>query len=290
MATTLDQITDEFYNIVAEPNTSNVFPLAWVQNLANTVQREICRSWRFPFIRTKMLFNTGVDTTADGAIATTDVTIDVGATTGFESSGAAFIENDIVNYTGTTSTSLTGVTNIDIAHVTGSDVEFLKALPSDYSHLPDLFVKVGNNSPLREFHYVLDDLYEVTDIRKKYTFVTDKNSVQYIRMANQTSSQIAVFNYYKIPATMTSSVDATIPDEFALSVLPRVMAGVAKIIRDDDVDNIGSIIKQIGESEILEMKRYYSMREGAEGMRLRSKYKSRPWYSNKYGNRRYNYR
>ena len=49
-------------------------------------------------------------TTLDGALTDSATTITVASTTGFDSSGTIFIENEQITYTGTTSTTFTGAT------------------------------------------------------------------------------------------------------------------------------------------------------------------------------------
>ena len=72
---------------------------------------------------------------SDG-IATTDTTITVDTTTGADSAGAAVVwDNNISDpffYTGKTSTTFTGVTNIGFAHEDNDAVQFVYALPSNF--------------------------------------------------------------------------------------------------------------------------------------------------------------
>ena len=49
-------------------------------------------------------------TTLDGALTDSATTVTVASTTGFDSSGTIFIENEQITYTGTTSTTFTGAT------------------------------------------------------------------------------------------------------------------------------------------------------------------------------------
>lgn len=281
MATTLLQITDEFYSIVGQEADDGsgknvVYDLTFVENLANTVQQEILREWRFPFMRTKLQFNTGIDTTLTAALATTDTTLSVGATASFETAGAVWIQNDIVDYTGKTSTTLTGATNIDIDHTSGTDVEFLKAFPTDFSHNPELFVGRSGTSKMLPYLNIPEDDFDFSLTRRRWSRVIDKNGDDFIRINNTSNSDIAVFWYYRTPPTMTSSVDASIPDEFAKQVIARKMAGTAMLLRDDNPDNLGSQILEKAEQEIQRMRRFYAMQLGADSIRFRTKYKSEP--------------
>ncbi len=294
MSTSLEQITNEFYSIVgqeADDGTGKnvVYDLTFVQNLANTVQQEICRAWRFPFARKKMMFNTGVNTTNTNAIDTSDTTMVLGAVTGFGTSGAVLIQNDVINYTGISTLTLTGVSNIDIDHTSARDVEFLKAFPTDFGHNPELSVSRTSDSRMRQYHNIPEDEFDWSIRRERWSRVIDTEGNDYIRINNVITggnSEIAVFKYYKVPATMTSEVDATIPDQFALQVIPRTMAGVAQIIRDDNPDDLGRVVLQVGNDDIQKMQRFYAMQLGIDSVRFRTKYSSRPPRSG-HRNRRY---
>lgn len=63
-----------------------------------------------------------VNNVLNGAIATGAGTITVNSTTGFATSGSIFIEGDIIDYTGVTATTFTGVTGVDTGHASSSKV------------------------------------------------------------------------------------------------------------------------------------------------------------------------
>jgi hypothetical protein len=280
MATTLEQITTEFYNIVnATPDNGSgkntVYTLDFVQNLANTVQRDVCLAWDFPFTRKKSLTTTAFETTASNAIAISDIIITIPSTSSFAVSGALWIEHDIVNYTGKTTTTFTGVTNIDVAHNEGSIIEPLYAMPTDFAENMSVWVGATSNSKLKEYRYIPYDEFDKSSQTLVWTIVVDKTGVEYIRVNNPSNTEIISFEYNKFPATMTDVINATIPDQFALSVIPRIMAGTAMIIRDDNPDDLGRIISQVGEKDRMRMKNYYSSRMGILSVPFVSKYKPR---------------
>jgi hypothetical protein len=274
MATTLEQIKDEFYDLVGSNSTSTVYPESWVENLANIVQGEICRAWKWSFLKKKHLFNTVIDNALNGGIATTDTTITLDDASGFDSSSSVWIDQDIVAYTGTTATTLTGVTGIDIAHSDGTKVEQLYSMPSDYSHRPTLNIFQSGQTPIT-YTFVDDFDFDTSDISYRWTIINDNNGNKFIRIKNPSNQQIGVFHYYKKASTMTDSVNATIPDEFALSVISRTMAGVAQVIRGDNIDNIGNLVTQIANKDIIKMKRYYGMRNTPEIQTTKLAYGSR---------------
>jgi hypothetical protein len=63
-----------------------------------------------------------VNTSVTTDFTTADTTIDVGSTTGFPTSGNLSINKDQISYTGTTATSFTGVTGINVDHYVGERV------------------------------------------------------------------------------------------------------------------------------------------------------------------------
>lgn len=77
---------------------------------------------------------TAVDNTA--GVLTTDVSITVDSTSGFDSAGAAVIWTndmpDVFFYTGTTATTFTGVTGLAFSHADNDAIQPLYALPSNF--------------------------------------------------------------------------------------------------------------------------------------------------------------
>ena len=78
-------------------------------------------------------------TDLDGAVATTDTTVDVTSATDLDSSGAIVVYDggmpDTIEYTGVSTNQLTGVTGIGFAHSDADQVVKLYALPSDFDDL-----------------------------------------------------------------------------------------------------------------------------------------------------------
>ena len=72
-------------------------------------------------------FHYDYSTTLNGAISNTDTTIVVVSTTGFSTTGAIIIENELITYTGITATSFTGCTrgaagSANVSHTSGTAV------------------------------------------------------------------------------------------------------------------------------------------------------------------------
>lgn len=275
----LADIKTEFYAIVNQPATSTVYPSSasggtYVENLANDVQDELARSWKWDFLNKKTLFTLADTTNLGSAVATSDTTITVGSTTNFPTSGAVWIDHDVINYTGITSTSLTGVTNIDIAHDSGATVELLYALPTDFAREPVLFVGRSANGTLSPANYLPMDQFDSSREVFKFTVINDKDGTEFLRIFTGISqtAQIAAFHYEKTTATMTTSVNSTIPDPFALKIIPKKMAYKAMITRGDNPENLAKEIKIEAETEITAMRKAWGNRFEGISKTIRNKY------------------
>ena len=127
-------------------------------------------------------------TTLDGALTDSATTVTVASTSGFDSSGTLFIENEQITYTGTTSTTFTGATRganstTAAAHSDGTQVAQFTG-----GGIPTHIVRTLDNN------YIL---YPFPD--KAYTLK---------------------FDYFTFPSDLSASTDTTtIPDRFGPVIL-----------------------------------------------------------------------
>ena len=134
-------------------------------------------------------------TTLDGGLTDSATTITVASTTGFDSSGTIFIENEQITYTGTTSTTFTGATRgandtTASAHDSATQVAQFESggVPQYVSRTPD------NNFLL-------------------YPFPTKGFSLKY--------------DFFSFPTDMSAATDTTtIPDRFAAVIIDGATAFV----------------------------------------------------------------
>ena len=134
-------------------------------------------------------------TTLDGALTDSATTITVASTTGFDSTGTIFIENEQITYTGTTSTTFTGATRgandtTAVAHDSATQVAQFEqgGVPQYVSRTPD------NNFLL-------------------YPFPTKSFTIKY--------------DFFSFPTDMSASTDTTtIPDRFAAVIIDGATAFV----------------------------------------------------------------
>lgn len=230
MATTLQTLREDVYDILNSPSdgSDDAFPTDYINRLLNEAQIFILGNHPFYFMREKQLFTTITNTTLEEAVATTDTTIELSSGTNYDNNSAMITQDDIIDYTGLSTNQLTGVTNIDIAHDAGSDVAPLYSLPSDFGRQEQLTVNGTVYDYIDDSDPVARSLW--------WTIEIDKSQNRYIHIASQTGGTIMVFKYYKIPTTMTASVNCTVPDEWAREILPAVAAGRALIQRDQPED------------------------------------------------------
>ena len=134
-------------------------------------------------------------TTLDGALTDSATTVTVASTTGFDSSGTIFIENEQITYTGTTSTTFTGATRgandtTASAHDSATQVAQFEqgGVPQYVSRTPD------NNFLL-------------------YPFPTKGFTLKY--------------DFFSFPTDMSAATDTTtIPDRFAAVIIDGATAFV----------------------------------------------------------------
>ena len=271
---TLAQLKQDFYDIVNDTANSTVYPSSdtggtYVELLANRAEDTILRENKWWFLKTKSLFKTALNTTLDGAVATTDVTIDLEDTTGYPAAGAIYVNGDIISYTSIIANQLQGVTGIDITHDDGEKAEVMYAFPSDFSHAPRMIVTASGEKPIRYIQVdELDDYVSSADDHNfdfggeqyRWSKTTDKNGSEFIRLQNPNSIKTGVFHYYKAATTMTDSVDSTIPDPFARKILPFFMANSAMKERGDNPDGLADDIMADAVSELNKMKAYNTKR------------------------------
>jgi len=290
MASQADIIT-EFYAIVGTTASSSVYPSAttggaYVENLSNRIQDTICRKRPWWFLKKKTLFKTAIDTTLAADITTASTSISItSASTNFPTSGAILINGeDIVNYTGRTTTTLTGVTNIDIAHGAAETIEPIYAMPSDFSLNPILYIVTNFSKKKIRYDMVNpeDDTVAAYDHANsnfgsqqyRWSMITDKDGTEYIRVNNPSNESDALFQYIKAPASMTSSVASTIPDPFALKIIPLEMAKTAMLTRADNPDGLATEIGADAATELKNMENYDFRRVQGVRPRIKSMYGS----------------
>lgn len=250
MATSQETLDTLCYDIMREEQDVSAYPLTLMHSLQNYAQRSICsggiedpinkkqvQKWPLPFLFSDAFYSSVQDSylSADATVGGTTLTLS--NTTNFLSSGQVWIDGNIIAYTGKTSTQLTGVTGITFAHASGRRVSQLFSLPTDfasavrviyngdYQLFPQdyrtLYTKKNDFKEFNRFARLTTQETEPfdRDIPPFYTIVNGS----YLLPVNVDASGYSIHLLYeKKPSTITSTVDATIPEEFAEHTIPYI--------------------------------------------------------------------
>jgi len=159
MALTLIDIQNAVYAMLREDsNSTSAYPPSFINTKINAAQYRICagtivdpqgmaiKKLKLPFLFKQAFYANiaSVALTADTTIGATSLSVD--DTTNYPTSGYLWIQNNIVTYTGKTSTTFTGVTGVLYAFLSGTRVYPIFALPTDYMNA--LSLQYNNAFPL----------------------------------------------------------------------------------------------------------------------------------------------
>ena len=134
-------------------------------------------------------------TTLDGALTDSATTITVASTTGFDSSGTIYIENEQITYTGTTSTTFTGATRGANGTTAASHDSATQVAQFEHGGVPQYVARTPDNN------YLL------------YPFPTKTFTLK--------------FDYFSFPSDMSASTDTTtIPERFDAVIVDGATAFV----------------------------------------------------------------
>lgn len=246
MATTLQDLRDIFYSILREDENTSAYPLVLADLLLNGSQQSIClwtvidpfdkdnslEKWELPFVNTDYYYESipTVYLNADAVVWWTTLTLD---TTNLPTTGQVFIAWNVIPYTWKSATQVTGCSNILYAHLSGSEVSFAYAVPTNYASV--INVTWDNKQKLDPKLY--DDVFEDLNSYKRpiYPNVQQVNFTNYIKpfYTVKDNAYIILWNlndwdkqirlrYEKLPTMMTTGTDtATITNDiFAQLTIP----------------------------------------------------------------------
>jgi len=281
MATALSTLRSDTYDILNELQTSNVYDTDFVDQIINEQHVEVCAKKKWQFLRDKKLFDAANDTTLTTAITTASTSVVLGSTTNMESSGAVWMDHDVIDYTAISTLTLTGVTGIGKSHAAGIKVYPLFAIPTDYERMPVLMKKNSGAERFFQLTYVDEMNWDNVDlsndiIRNKFTVVnSETDGALYLRIETVAAGDDLVFYYLKKPTTLSSDTDeSTIPDPYARKIIPKLAAAKLMILRNDDLEGLGTKIQQVANTELLRMEKYYGQREESWSKLIKPTYRS----------------
>ncbi len=257
MSITLQQITDKMYDLLREDEADVwAYPLAFMQDLANQAQLEICsgqvnnpfekwedksiRKGRMPFLNSDQFYSNLAWTSLTLEAVIWGSTLDA-STINYPTSGSLFIDGNMITYTGLTATQFTGIPasgewSILFDHITGTRVFAAFNLPTDWMS----GIQVIYNNKFKLTNKLYDDIWEDLNSLKGtnnyrlrnnavynwfiefspfYVFIDDIYLVPF--NLNNTGDKIHM-RYEKIPNIMTNITDTSVitNDQYALMTIP----------------------------------------------------------------------
>lgn len=235
MPNTREEIAESAYFKMWEKDTSTVFlKTGNMLEEANRIQRMVCegrcenildnttyQAGNLMFMQSQNHFSIVSSVALWADIATTDTTITID-TTNFASSGVIMIEDDIISYTGKTSTTLTGVTGISVRHLASGStrVRQLYSVPNDLYKPIDLFFE---DKPL---------YYQERNASKpfsgQYWELVEEEGVEYINVVwLESTSDTAILKYLKDSTDLTVDASETdLPRDFGVKIISNLLAGI----------------------------------------------------------------
>lgn len=297
MATTLQDLRDIWYALLREEeDDSSAYPTVLMDMMLNSAESRICawtvinpinqqavRKWKLSFLD-ESKFYSNVNVTSITADTTTGApNIDVADTTNFPTTWSLYIAWNIVDYTGKTATQFTGVTGVEFAHLSWTQVSIIFALPTDYGSVS--WVSYANNFKLDAKLY--DDMWEDLNSIKNGGY--NRTDAQWYR--NQTTvkpfyviidNYLLVFNrnntgdqihlrYQKKATKMVNTTDeTTIPEDYAESTIPYL--ALWEMLYNRGEEGRGAELINFWLGKVKEMYTYYNDRslESISGVQYKS--------------------
>ena len=263
MSTTLAQLRTQYYSIL-NVSPGNNFPITIANEQINRAEMTILTSNpkdmktgnavqkpKLPFLDKYVFFTSAQDVYLASNASIWDTALTVGSTSGYPTSGALWMNGDIITYTGITSTQFTGISALGFAWQTGTRVALLYNIPSDSAQILELrlprvnlavefrnydnILKINRETPYQMYtggvYNILDSLTANNSRRNTYYTII---WAQYILLIayNDTSAPIQL-RYAKNPTTMVADTDVcTIPDKYAMATIPFFAAAEAYALHD----------------------------------------------------------
>ena len=184
------------------------------------------------FIAREKIINLVSDSALNGAITTASTTIALDSGTNFDTSGAIVLwddQPDIVEHSGKSSNTLSGITGIDVDHADDTPVQKLYALPSNFASF-----RTTDEAP--EGVMVGTTPYLYTSGRPdSFQYSTyDNGTTTFLWMPRNLTGSAKVF-YNKKSTTIDESTDTVdVPTEYEQFLVYRVAANGHRVRNEED--------------------------------------------------------
>ena len=299
--TTLQQLRDKAYAIINEPQTSQTYPLAFMDLLLNEAQRKICSGsvinyqtkqmlvkWPLPFLDAFQPYMGADDMQVSVNANIGDTVLNTSDTSQYPSAGYVYIMGNIIQYTGKTSNTLTGipatgVRSIQYPYTAGTAIKIVFQAPSTYNQLTRL---IYNNSVAITPRDYRDTWYGQNDPRWASATTNQFASYGFTQNASFVSTTgtpafytifewqfLVAFNiggsnthflllYENAPTPMVNGTDTTtIPDDWAMSTIPYIAVSELFYNRGEE-DRAMNINDNLGYSNVMSAYEWYQNTAG----------------------------
>lgn len=261
MATTLQNLYDLSYALLREDESdSSAYPTSLLTAMFNMAQLDFCsgniinpvplsqdlrnaKKGQLPFLMKDAYFSNVAPTYLTADVAIWGATLSVSSTADFPTTGSLYLAGNIITYTGKTSTSFTGCTNVLFAFLSGSQVSAVFSLPTDFMSS----IQIIYNNQYKLDGVLYDEVFEqlkglknnfYSDTRQNnaqlnnnsmYTrpFYTIKDNTYLILWNVQDTGWMIHLRYEKKPTTLSAVSDlCTIDnDSYCQLILPYLACG-----------------------------------------------------------------
>lgn len=284
--TTLAQIRTACYNTIKQPEDCAAYPYALLDIFINkahrnifggtvtdpTTERSLVKN-SLPFAdRTSFLTTLSpIYTSATATVGASSLS--VGTTDSYPSTGALWIDGNIITYTGKTSTSFTGIPasgdgSISFAWASGSQIFALYSLPTDYLQTISLDYQTSTNAQMIRMvgvdyrdvrnQQLNQQLYQFTQVdqmpwEKYFTIVHGQYLLPFIGVTGYAMR----LEYVQSPTRLINSTDiSSIPDDYILSTVPYLATGEMLLNRGESQEWLN--LFKFGYMNVRDMYRFYN--------------------------------
>ena len=255
---TLQDVYNAWYAIIKSVENSSAYPRdTFILHKINAAQISIINWWLKNYLTWEILtklnlqFNNSVQvyTSVSPTTSTADMTvwwtsISATDTTYYSSTWYLWVDWDIIAYTGKTSTSFTGVTGINFAHLSGVYVRQLHALPSDFWLLNRAWYKnkyilvpidqrdLVNVTTFNQYNFnpqSINEFWNSFQWNEYYYSIIDGS--YFLPIVPSEDSMMIKLEYEKSPTLLLAASPTTqtlaIPDDYSLQTIPYIAFAMA---------------------------------------------------------------
>lgn len=252
--TTLSQLRTDVYDLLKQPENCKAYPYTLVDRTINSSVFDLCMGgvtlaenaetvdkMNLPFLNKTTFFTSAYKITTNGVATVGGVTLDVSDTTYFPTAGSAWLQGDVITWTGKTASSFTGVTGINFAWPSGSSIWPLYTVPADFGQMTSAYYQTGPTTvqyrmigfdyrdykePIlnRDIFRFFRDESVWANREYYYTLLNAPEGTFFLPMLPQSGNPVR-FEYQKMPTTLALTTDiCEIPDQFARRTVPYLAA------------------------------------------------------------------